>query len=184
MIRRLGPQRWQNIHGTKVTELDDLIDVDNAAPDGSVPARFAVLRQAARDLDALVQEARTKGKRIRALGSSWALTDIAITDGWLVNTKLLNGCFDVSDNLFDPSYPQEKRPLLVIAQSGMSIAELNAHLEYGKPIGFARALKTSGIGAGQTITGAVSGNTHGSAINYGATPDFVVGLQVVTGAGK
>jgi FAD/FMN-containing dehydrogenase len=184
MIRRNGAQKWKNVHATFEAKLDDLIDVDNSAATGPQPTGLALLRQAARDLDGLVQEARQQGKRIRALGSGWALTDIAVTDGWLINTKLLNGCFDISNRYFVPSYPDEKRPYLVVAQCGISIGELNVHLEVTATAGFRRALKTSGIGAGQTVAGAVSGNTHGSAVNFGSTPDYVVGMQIVTGSGK
>jgi FAD/FMN-containing dehydrogenase len=184
MIRRQGPQTWKNVHATKKANLADLIDVDNSVATGPQPTGFALLRQAARDIDGLVQQAAQQGKKIRALGSGWALTDIAITDGWLVNTKLLNGCFDVSDRYFEASYPAEKRPYLVLAQCGISIAELNVHLEVTATAGFRRALKTAGIGAGQTVAGSISGNTHGSAINFGATPDYLVGVQVVTGSGK
>lgn len=184
MIRRGGQQTWKNIHVTKTTQLDDLIDVDNSAASGPQPTAFALLRQAATAMDQLAQEARQQGRSIRGLGSGWALTDIAITDGWLVNTKLLNGCFDIADRYFEATYPPEKRPYLVVAQCGISIGELNAHLEITATAGFRRALKTAGIGAGQTIVGAISGNTHGSAINFGSMPDFVVGLQIVTGSGK
>ena len=184
MIRRNGAQVWKNVHATKEARLDDLIDIDNSVSGGAQPTGFALLKQAARDIDAIVREARQKGKRIRALGSGWALTDIAITDGWLLNTKLLNGCFDPSSRYFEASYPEEKRPYVVLAQCGISIGELNVHLEVTATAGFRRALKTSGIGAGQTIAGAISGNTHGAAINFGAMPDFVVGLQLVTGSGK
>ena len=184
MIRRNGPQKWKNIHVTYKTHVDDLIDIDNSAVSGAQPTGFALLKQAAQDVDGLVQEARQQGKKIRALGSGWAFSDIAVTDGWLINTKLLNGCFDVSVRYFEDSYPDEKRPFLVIAQCGISVGELNVHLEVTATAGFRRALKTSGVGAGQTIAGAVSGNTHGAAINFGAMPDFVVGLQLVTGTGK
>ena len=37
------------------------------------------------------------------------------------------------------------------------------------------------IGAGQTIVGSVSGNTHGAAVNFGALPDFVVAIQICNG---
>ncbi|HYH79700.1 MAG TPA: FAD-binding protein [Longimicrobium sp.] len=184
MIRRNGPQTWKNIHSTFETRLEDLIDVDNSVPGGGIAAGFELFNQAARDLDSIARDARDKGKRVRALGASWALTDIAVTDGWLINTKLLNGCFDLGDNMFEASYPQDKRRLLVLAQCGMSIAELNVHLEVTATVGFARALKTSGIGAGQTVAGSVSGNTHGSAVTFGATPDWVAGLHIVTGSGK
>lgn len=184
MIVRRGAQKWNNIHVTERTQLDDLVDIDNSVPGGPQPSGFTFLENAARDIDALVREARKQGKRIRALGSGWALTDIAITDGWLLNTKLLNGCFDISDEYFDASYAAESRPYVVVAQCGMSVGELNTHLEVTATTGIRRALKTAGIGAGQTIAGAISGNTHGSAINFGAMPDFAVGLHLATGTGK
>ena len=184
MIRRYGARTWDNIHVTKKAHLADLIDVDNSSPGVQPPSGFAVLRQAADTFDSLIKEARQQGVRMRALGSAWALTDIAVTDGWLINTKLLNGCFDLTDQYFEATYPQPKRPLLALAQCGISINELNIYLERGQNSPIRRALKTSGIGAGQTVVGAFSGNTHGSAIQFGSTPDFVVGIQLVTGAGQ
>jgi FAD/FMN-containing dehydrogenase len=185
MIVRHGPQKWANIHVTEKTTLDALISIDNSRPPQAIkPTGFDDLRQAAEDLDALIQEARRANKRVRALGSGWALSDIAITDGWLVNTKALNGCFDVSDKYVESSYDAQKRPNLVIAQCGISMGELNIHLEVAEETGVRRALKTAGIGAGQTVAGAFSGNTHGAAVKFGSTPDFVVGIQLVTGTGK
>lgn len=185
MITRDGPQDWANVHVTVKTTLADLIQVDNSAPLGTPqPATFAARQQASRDLDALIQEAKQSGTRVRALGSGWALSDLAITDGWLVNTKALNGCFELSNAFFDQSYPQQQRPFVILAQAGISIAELNVYLEVTAPNGVKRCLKTAGIGAGQTVAGSISGNTHGSAIKFGATPDYVCGIQLVTGRGK
>ena len=183
MIRRTGAQSWHNVHLTAHANVADLIDVDNALPGNEPPTPFALLRQAARDLDALAREAADRGVRVRALGSGWALTDVAVTDGWLVNTKLLNGCFDVGDRFFDDAYEPAKRSLLAIAQCGISIGELNVHLELPQTGAAPRALKTSGIGAGQTVVGSMSGNTHGAAVHFGASPDYVVGLEIVTGSG-
>src|SRR5215204_5728831 len=155
-------QSWNSIHGTHATTVAKLIDVDNVGPKG-----------------------REAGKRILAIGSGWGLSKINITDGWLVNTKLLNGCYDVADRYFDDAYPAAGRPRVVLAQAGMQIAELNAYLELlPEDIARKRALKAAGIGNGQTIAGAVSGNTHGSQINFGAMPDFVVGLHIATGTGR
>lgn len=185
MITRDGPQTWQNVHVTVKAELSDLILVDNSAPAGTPqPTALAALKQTARDLDQLIQEARQHGQRVRALGAGWALSDVAVTDGWLVNTKGINGCFELSDQFFDAGYPAADRPFVVLAQAGVSIAELNVYLEVTAANGIKRALKTSGIGAGQTVVGSMSGNTHGSAIGFGSAPDYVVGLQVVTGLGK
>ncbi len=185
MITRRGAQKWANVHLTEKTDLVDLIDIDNSTHSerAGQPGGFAVLREAAQELDSLIQDARRQGQQIRALGAGWALTDIAVTRGWLINTKPLNGCFDVSDEYFESTYGEAKRPYLVIAQCGMSVGELNVYLEVARQSTVRRAMKTSGIGAGQTIAGAVSGNTHGGAITFGSTPDFVVGLQLVTGSG-
>src|SRR5262245_22776878 len=128
MITKQGPQTWENIHVTEKTRLDALISVDNSRPLlGEVPTGFDDLRRTAAELDALVRDARQQGKRMRALGSGWALTDIAVTDGWLVNTKALNGCFDVDEPYFEDSYGVEKRPYVVVAQCGISMGELNIH---------------------------------------------------------
>lgn len=185
MITKRGAQEWENVHVTERVQLADLIFIDNSGPPGAQqPIGFDLLKQTAQDLEVVIQDARQQEKRIRALGSGWALSDIAVTDGWLINTKALNGCFDVSDKYFHDSYEKEKQPYLVVAQCGISIGELNMHLEDARHSGLRRALKTSGIGAGQTVAGAISGNTHGSAIKFGSTPDFIVGVQLVSGTGK
>ncbi|HEU4682057.1 MAG TPA: hypothetical protein VFS51_09940, partial [Gemmatimonadales bacterium] len=70
MISRHGPQPWSNVHVTVKAQVSDLLDIDNSAPAGTPqPSGFAALRQAARDLDSVIQDARRRGKRIRALGS-------------------------------------------------------------------------------------------------------------------
>ena len=46
------------------------------------------------------------------------------------------------------------------------------------------AIQAAGIGNGQTVAGSVSGNTHGAQRTYGAMPDFVAGLHLVTGGGE
>jgi FAD/FMN-containing dehydrogenase len=180
-----GPQAWNGVHVTHRTTVAELVDIDNVGPQGVVLAGFDMFRNAGECLDEVIRRAREAGKRILAIGSGWALSDINITDGWLVNTKLLNGCYDIADKYFDSAYPAGDRAHVVLAQAGMQIAELNAHLELiPQDDGKKRALKAAGIGNGQTIAGAVSGNTHGSQINFGAMSDFVVGLHIATGSGR
>jgi hypothetical protein len=180
-----GEQPWNGVHVTHTTTVAELFDIDNVGADGTLLGGFDMFRQAGNDLDQLIRGARDAGKRILAIGAGWALSEINITDGWLVNTKLLNGCYDVGDRYFDAGYPAAERRNVVLAQAGMQIAELNAYLELApQDDAGKRALKAAGIGNGQTIAGAVSGNTHGSQINFGAMPDFVVGLHVATGSGR
>jgi hypothetical protein len=180
-----GSQSWNGVHVTHTTTVAELIDVDNVGPQGTLLAGFDMFRYAGESLDEVIRKAREAGKRILAIGSGWALSEINITDGWLVNTKLLNGCYDIGEDYFDDAYPAADRPCVVLAQAGMQIAELNAYLELTpQDPAKRRALKAAGIGNGQTIAGSVSGNTHGSQINFGAMPDFVVGLHIATGSGR
>lgn len=182
MIVRRGPRKWKNIHTTFEVDLEDMIDVNNAVENGTL-AGLEFFKQTAKDIDDLIQEAKNQGKEIRALGSAWALTDIHLTDKWIINTKLLNQIFDLTDRNFHDTFPVEKRSYIILAQCGVSIAELNKRLETNSS-GIKRALRTAGIGAGQTVVGAVSGNTHGAAVNFGAMPEFVRGIQLVNGTGK
>ena len=58
--------------------------------------------------------------------------------------------------------------------------DINAHLE-GRGRINKKSIMVSGASNGQTIAGAISTNTHGSAFKYGSLHDSVVGLHIVTG---
>lgn len=180
-----GPQLWAGVHETHQTTVAEIYNVDNVGSRGRLRTGWEMFRGAGEDLDGLIGLALKAGKRILPIGAGWALSKINITDGWLVNTKLLNGCYDVSDEYFDAAYPAERRRNLVLAQAGMQIAELNTYLELIPRVeANRRAIQAAGIGNGQTVAGAVSGNTHGSQLTYGAMPDFVTGLHLATGSGQ
>jgi hypothetical protein len=181
----LGPQEWAGVHVTHRTTVAEIFNVDNVGPDGVLLSGFEMFRHAGETLDALIRDARDAGKRILPIGAGWALSKINITDGWLVNTKLLNGCYDIGEQYFDDAYPAAQRRNVVLAQAGMQIAELNAYLEQlPSKDADRRAIQAAGIGNGQTVAGAVSGNTHGAQITFGAMPDFVAGLHIATGSGQ
>jgi FAD/FMN-containing dehydrogenase len=180
-----GPQPWAGVHVTNRTTVAEIYNVDNVGPGGTLLTGWDMFRHAGESLDLLIRQARDAGKRVLPIGSGWALSNINVTDGWLVNTKLLNGCYDIADRYFDHAYPLGKRRNLVLAQAGMQIAELNAHLELApQKDADRRAIQAAGIGNGQTVAGSVSGNTHGSQITFGAMPDFVAGLHLATGGGQ
>jgi len=79
---------------------------------------YEILTQAAGDINNLVKEAASGGKQLRAIGSAWALSHIQVTENWLLNTKMLNRCFEVEENCFHADFPEEKKKLVVIAQCG------------------------------------------------------------------
>lgn len=186
MIVEAGATRgWSNVHVTHRADVANLVYADNSSPPGSPQLDgFDLLKKTALDVGSVVEEAASRGKTVRALGSAWALTDIAVTDGYLINTKALNASYDVADKHFHDAYPEAKRPFVVVTQCGATIADLNVFLETSRFGGLPRSLKTAGVGAGQTVVGSFSGNTHGAAIKFGSSPDYVVGLQVVTGDGR
>jgi hypothetical protein len=180
-----GRQEWNGVHVTHKTTVEGLVNIDNVGPDGKLLTGFEMFRQAGESLEEVIRQARDAEQRVLAIGSGWALSKINITDGLLVNTKLLNGCYDIGERYFEGSYPAADRRCVVLAQAGMQIAELNAFLELApRDVSQKRAIKAAGIGNGQTVAGAVSGNTHGSQLNFGAMPDFVVGLHLATGRGR
>jgi FAD binding domain len=180
-----GAQLWAGVHVTHKTTVADIFDVDNVGPSGTLLTGFDMFRYAGQSLNELIRMARDAGERIAPIGAGWALSKINITDGWLVNTKLLNGCYDVSDQYFDDAYPAAGRRNIVLAQAGMQIAELNDYLELvPQKETDKRAIQAAGIGNGQTVAGSVSGNTHGAQLTFGAMPDFVAGLHLATGTGK
>jgi len=180
-----GSQEWNGVHVTHRTMVAEIFDVDNVGRDGTLLSGFEMFRSAGQWLDALIAEARDAGKRILPIGAGWALSRINITDGWLVNTKLLNSCYDIGEPYFDDRYPAEEGRNVVLAQAGMQIAELSAYLELvPRDDAHRRAIKAAGIGNGQTVAGSVSGNTHGAQITFGAMPDFVAGLHIATGSGQ
>ena len=86
-----GAQSWNGVHVTHTTTVAHIVDIDNVGPDGAPLAGFDMFRYAGESLDGLIREARDAGQRILPIGAGWALSRINITDGLLVNTKLLNG---------------------------------------------------------------------------------------------
>src|SRR5262245_12495287 len=180
-----GPQPWAGVHVTHRTTVAEIYNIDNVGPHGRLLKGWEMFRHAGEELDRLIRQARDAGTRILPIGAGWALSKINITDGFLVNTKLLNGCYDVGDKYFDAAYPAERRRNLVLAQAGMQVAELNTYLELLPRVeSNRRAIQAAGIGNGQTVAGSVSGNTHGSQLTYGAMPDFVAGIHLATGSGQ
>jgi hypothetical protein len=180
-----GAQEWAGVHATHRTTVAEIFNVDNVGPDDSLLSGWDMFRYAGESVDTVIRMARDAGERILPIGSGWALSRINITDGWLVNTKLLNGCYDIADRYFDAACPAERRGNVVLAQAGMQIAELSAYLELlPRKDADRRAIQAAGIGNGQTVAGSVSGNTHGAQLTFGAMPDFVVGLHLATGGGQ
>ncbi|MBT1689635.1 FAD-binding protein, partial [Dawidia soli] len=171
-IVETGSKTWENRHLTFTEEIDNLYDMWNSAGD-DVLACYTKTSEA---IQAQLGEAIDQGKTLRALGGGWTWTRIATCHkGRMYNTKGLNLRFSLASSMVDETYGGTHRDLLFV-QCGVSVHELNLYLKNK-----GRALKTSGASNGQTIVGAMSTGTHGSAFGFGAVQDFVVGLHIITG---
>jgi len=130
-------------------------------------------------LKSIVRQAEAAGKRVRAAGSGWSLSNVAFVPDYLVNTANLSALLIG----FGPAYvspaDQADSEHFVFAQCGAQIKTINQELaKHGL------ALPTSGASNGQTIVGAMSTGTHGSASSVGSIQDFILGLHVVAEGGK
>ena len=170
-ILHVSPQRrWQNWHETFSQPVKQLIDAWNRAPNQSTVNCY---NGTTAGLQELMQQAIDAGDALRCLGGGWSFSRVAATDGVLLNTKPLNYRFGIGPAQVHPQY-QGDASNLVLAQCGMSIAELHKHFN-----GQGKSLKTCGASNGQTIAGALSTGTHGAAIDVGSIQDAVVGLHII-----
>ncbi len=128
------------------------------------------------DLIDLVRRAEHERKTVRASGARHAWSDIALTDGIMVEP----------DNLSrverpDPGAlrPQPDGVNLVWVGSGTHLRTLNPELER-----MGLALRNMGGYDAQTIAGVISTSTHGSGLAYGPFPDAVRSLELVVSGGR
>ena len=124
----------------------------------------------------LVAGAGERGERVRAVGAGHAWSDVALTDGVLLETDGLSGLVALDDGTLRP--PARDDPLLVRVLGGTRIRELNRQLE-------ARGLALKNMGGydAQAIAGVVATSTHGSGIRFGPFPDAVRSLDLVAAGG-
>ncbi|HTN46771.1 MAG TPA: FAD-binding protein [Flavipsychrobacter sp.] len=170
-IVKNGPQLWENLHCTvkqPITDLYDLVNETTGTP-------LENYHDTTRGIQDIMADCIRNHLSLRALGGSWSFTPIAATDGIILNTRGLNSVFTISASSLNPNYKGKPEELSFV-QCGNSIWELNNYLN---PRG--RSLKTCGASNGQTIVGAMSTGTHGSAIDFGAIQDYVKGLHIITG---
>ena len=128
-----------------------------------------------RGIQRLLADARQQQVRVRAYGGGWSFSGAPATDGWLVNTKGADYRFRLGPALVEPSYAPGPNGLRFV-QSGNTVTLLNEELRREE-----RSLKTCGASNGQTIVGAMSTGTHGSALDVGSVQDYVRGIHLITG---
>lgn len=174
-VIKTGDKTWENRHEIFVEDINDLYELGN---EDNLDALNGY-NDATKGLQKLIADAIATQTPLRALGGGWSWTKIAtVNNGVMLDTKPLNTIFDITASSISASYTGNPQQLL-FAQSGNCVWELGKHLRQSN-----RSLKTSGASNGQTIIGAVSTGTHGSAFDFGATPEFVIGLHIIVGPNR
>jgi hypothetical protein len=168
---------WRNWHSTGGVggAVQKFFTPDNAYTDGSLPPAGKPFQPGLEALQSIVRQAQADKRRVRALGSGWSLSSIGFVGDYLVNTSRLSSWFlgFRTATYVDPSQRADK-DRLVFAQCGIQIKTLNTYLESN-----GLAMPTSGASNGQTIAGAVSTGTHGSARDVGAMQDTILAIHLV-----
>jgi hypothetical protein len=167
---------WKNFHESWEQAIVGEWDV--FMPQQAAGLTVEDLKETTRQFQALIADARKKGLKARAIGSSWSLSHAPATSGWTLNTNRLRGRLKVSAADIDPGYPgnADQKNGLYLFQCGNTVADVNKVLESKSQ---QRSLFTSGAANGQTIVGATSCGTHGSALECGALHDHIVAIHLI-----
>jgi len=127
-------------------------------------------------LVALVQRAEREGTTVRAVGAHHAWSDVALTEGFVIEP----------DNLGGPLQPLDECCLKPGAGDGLAWVLACTHLRRLNPLLYDAGLALANMGGydAQTIAGVVSTSTHGSGLAYGPFPDMVRSLDLVVAGGE
>ena len=132
----------------------------------ATPARALAPHDSGEVVEAVLA-AREQGLRVKMPGSGHSFTDIALTDGVLLNPGSMRGITGV-----------DRDALTVTALAGTPLAELNTGLE---KLGL--SLHNMGDIDVQTVAGAISTGTHGTGGTVASLSSQVAGIELVTGDG-
>ncbi len=128
------------------------------------------------ELVELVRRAEAEEETIRMTGTGHSWSDVALTEGFLLDPRDLSGVSDVEG---EPLNEAARERGLVRVLGGTPIHVLNDRLwEMGL------GLPNMGGYDAQTLAGVVSTSTHGSGLAYGPFPDLVRSLDVVASGGR
>lgn len=165
---------WQGRHQSYMQAIEGYYSFSQG-PEGDELAEYKRVTQ---ELQEMIAEAVQTGKSLRAMGSSWSLSKVGVTEHRLINTKNLSLSFPLDAGVISPTYAGDRTKLRFL-EAGSEIAQINRYL-FDQGL----SLKASGSNNGQTLPGVISTGTHGSAFKFGATQDFVVGIHLITGPSK
>ncbi len=128
------------------------------------------------DVVAAIREAEQTGARIRAVGSGHSYSDVAITDGYLVNMCRLCRLLPLKKEQLKAAW--QTQPLVEV-EAGITVEKLNKQLDKQGV-----ALINMGAIDNQTISGAIATGTHGAGRHLPALSGLVRSMVLVAAGGK
>jgi hypothetical protein len=136
---------------------------------------------------AIVKTAAYRGSQVRAVGSSWSLSDVALTSGYVVETSALDRIIKTvipaallgTVTSAMPGAGAVKPKNLIHVEAGMQLERLMGLLD-----GANQAPFTMGGASGQTLAGLMSTSVHGSDFNLPPFPDAIRAIHLVASDGR
>ncbi|KAG0229971.1 hypothetical protein BGW42_001202 [Actinomortierella wolfii] len=120
------------------------------------------------DVIKIIHLARILGKKVKAIGSGHSPSDLACTDGFMINTDKLNRLINV-----------DQATKTVTVEAGMRLQDLHPILEQ-----HGLALSSLGSISEQSIAGATATATHGSGAEFQSLCGSVLDLTMITASGN
>ncbi|KAF9935415.1 hypothetical protein FBU30_000013 [Linnemannia zychae] len=116
----------------------------------------------------IIHLARISGKHVKAIGTGHSPSDLACTDGFMINTDKLNNLISV-----------DEANRTVTVQAGMKLHKLHDILEL-------RDLAMSNLGSisDQSVAGVMATATHGTGAEYPSLCASVLALTLITATGE
>jgi L-gulono-1,4-lactone dehydrogenase len=119
------------------------------------------------DLVAAIRRAVAAGRRVRAAGSGHSFTDIACTDGVLLDLGRMRRVIDA-----------DRASGLVRIEAGVTLHELGKELA-----AWGLAMENQGDIDRQTLAGAISTGTHGTGARFANLSSQVAAVRLITASG-
>lgn len=177
--------KWTNAHANFTQKLKKGASFELTVSDPLFKQQYPTFKEkynkTTENFQWLLNYAIDQNIKLRALGSGWSFSKVAVSEDGLLNTKKLTLKAELSAPQVSETYLRNGGDPadLLFTQCGNEIIRINDLLE--KERNPAKSLCMSGGSNGQTIVGAFSTGTHGAAFRAGSLCDCVVGMHLIVG---
>ncbi|KAI9238208.1 MAG: L-gulonolactone oxidase-like protein [Podila humilis] len=116
----------------------------------------------------IIHLARILGKKVKAIGTGHSPSDLACTDGFMINTDKLDHLIEV-----------DQKNMTITVEAGMKLHKLHDILELHE-----LAMSNLGSISDQSVAGVMSTATHGTGAEYPSLCASVLDMTMITATGE